>query len=167
MTRKQALELMMKFAGFKLLVETNRLDTDSQLARAMHDNAILVLEAHIGDLSDLFSYARAMQEETDPARRKVRARRFRRQHDELEQHLAEAAPYALGGWQKIEGDSYRDPVTGRTEPFDGRPVTQIIPWERLCGLASILDALEAECEVRFDYEIVFYRPRTAGGGQEG
>lgn len=65
MNSSQALILIARLAGFKLLVRANRFGCDSDLARVAHDNVIAVLDGYRSELAELIQLECEAGRETD------------------------------------------------------------------------------------------------------
>ncbi len=164
MTSDEALRLIVKIAGLRLLVRANRFGCDNDLARHAHDSVLEMLEI-VGDrfrehLYQIYGVAR----EADPREREELLYHFVQCDRALERHWFEVMP--VGGWNPTGKDGgFINPVTRRME-FAGRssPVGIPIPPQRLCGLPKILDEIADECSLQFALEIVFYRPWEAADG---
>lgn len=167
MTSDKALQLIVKLAGSKLLVRANRFGCDSDLAREAHDNVIEILDGLREELGRLIDLACAAARAGDPQEQDDLLYHLRQLQMGMERDWYEPQPYGLGGWRRIDGESFFNPVTGRTQPIGDELVIQPIPEARLCGLPAILDELADECAVTFDCEIVFWKakpPRTPEAG---
>lgn len=158
MTSEEALNLIVKLAGFRLLVRANRFGCDSDLARLAHDNVVDVLRVvserlsnHIDQICDVFR-------ETDPGEREELLYHLEQCDRALERDWFDICP--VGGWQPTSEDgSFTNPVTGQADIAVSRaPVAIAVNPDRLCRLPDILEEIADECAIRFDMEIVFYRP---------
>lgn len=65
MTSEEALILIVRMAGLKLLVRANRLGCDNDLARLAHDNVIDVLDAWRANLADYIDLICSIARETN------------------------------------------------------------------------------------------------------
>lgn len=68
MNSSQALNLIVKLAGFKLLVRANRFGADSNLARDVHDTVMAVLDGYRAELAELIDLKCMAAREADPDR---------------------------------------------------------------------------------------------------
>lgn len=160
MNSSQALILIVRLAGFKLLVRANRFGCDSDLARAAHDNVIAVLDSYRGELAELIQLECEAGRETDPDMKDDLIYHLVQCQNATDRNWYDCQPFEIGGWHRSEADgSFLDPVTGASAIATETPVFIALPQERLCGLPAILEALAEECAINFRYVAVYYRPR--------
>ncbi|PRD43550.1 hypothetical protein C5748_09780 [Phyllobacterium phragmitis] len=159
MNSSQTLNLIVKLAGFKLLVRANRFGCDSNFARETHDYVITVLDGFRAELAELIHLACEARRETDPDEQDDLIYHLLQRQNATERHWYDCQPLEVGGWNRSEPDgSFRNPVTGKAESAEIPRVIDI-PRESLCGLPAILDDVEIECGIAFTYDMVIYKPR--------
>lgn len=160
MDTTQALMLIARLAGFRLLVQANRFGCDSDLARAAHDNVIAVLDGYRSDLAELIELECEAGRETDPDRKDDLIYHLVQCQRAADRNWYDCQPFELGGWQRAQADgSFLDPVTGVPAAATETPVVIVLPQGRLCGLPAILDAIAEECAISFHYVALYYRPK--------
>lgn len=166
MTSEDALILIVRMAGFKLLVRANRLGCDSDLARLAHDNVIDVLDAWRANLADHIDLICSVARETDPHKKDDLAHHLRECDHALDRYWHLGEPYDVGGWHNVE-DGFVSLVSGEPIDIGCFPVAQTIPDGMLCGLATILDDIAAESRLAVRPTIVFYKvtPMPASAGE--
>ena len=158
MIADNAIYHIVMLACFSDIVRANRSHCDNDLAREAHDNVALTLDELQRGLREHLDYEFSVGRETDPAMQEDLACRLRQREEELDRYWFEPQPFAVGGWNRIDGDGqFRNPVTGCGERLGEEILVQPIPEEMLCGLHAILPRIAAECRVSFDAEIIFYR----------
>lgn len=160
MNTSQALMLIARLAGFRLLVRANRFGCDSDFARAAHDNVIAVLDSYRGELAELIQLECEAGRETDPDRKDDLIYHLVQCQRATDRNWYDCQPFELGGWHPSEADgSFLDPVTGVPAIVTEMPVLVALPQNRLCGLPTLLEAIAEECAINFRYEAVYYRPK--------
>lgn len=156
MTSEEALILIVRMAGFKLLVRANRLGCDNDLARLAHDNVIDVLDAWRANLADHIDLICSVTRETDTQKQDDLAHHLHQCDSALDRYWHLGEPYDVGGWHNVE-DGFISPSSGKRVEVGCLPVAQTIPDELLCGLAAILDDIAIECRLAITPDIVFYK----------
>lgn len=160
MNSSQALILIARLAGFKLLVRANRFGCDSDLARVAHDNVIAVLDGYRSELAELIQLECEAGRETDPDRKDGLIYHLVQCQRATDRNWYDCQPFEIGGWHRSEADgSFFDPVTGAPAIATEVPVLVALPRNRLCGLPAILEAIAEECAINFRYEAVYHRPK--------
>lgn len=160
MTSEEALNLIVKIAGLRLLVRANRFGCDSDLVRQAHDHVLDELDRMRRRLSSHIDQICEAWREPDPDEQDDLLYHLVQCDRALERDWYEWQPAPVGGWNRAgEDGSFVNPVAGHTETVGDFPVALDIPPERLCGLPEILDEIAAECRIHFTEEIVFYRPK--------
>lgn len=160
MNSSQALNLIVKLAGFKLLARANRFGADSDLARDAHDTVMAILDGYRAELAELVHHAAEAARETGLDRKEDLVCHLLCLQDETDQFWYGCQPFEIGGWRRTEPDgSFTNPVSGNVEIIADDLLLVEIPPERLNGLPAILDDLAAECDIRFTYDMVLYRPK--------
>ncbi len=160
MTPQDALMLMVKLSGFKLLVRANRLGCDTDLARDAHD----ILIAHIDEFREDLDRVLALWSEflaerdadkADDAAYALRDMRIRVEHFWLHNHH----PYNVGGWRHPdETGDYRLADEFDYELFAARHWVRKLAGRDLCGLQPILDQLAEETGLNIPAVVIYYRP---------
>ena len=156
MTSEEALILIVRMAGFKLLVRANRLGCDNDLARLAHDNVIAVLDAWRANLADHIDIICSVAREIDTQKQDDLAHHLRHCDNALDRYWHLGEPYDVGGWHNVE-DGFISPLSGEPIDIGCFPVAQAIPDNPLCGLNAILDDIAIECRLAIRPAIVFYK----------
>lgn len=156
MTSEEALILIVRMVGFKLLVRANRLGCDSDLARLAHDNVIEVLGAWRANLADHIDLICSAARATDPHEQDDLAHHLVQRDHALDRYWHLGEPYDVGGWHAVD-DGFVSPVSGEPIEIGCFPVAQTIPDDLLCGLTAILDDIAIECRLAIRPAIVFYK----------
>lgn len=163
MTWDQAIMMMVKLAGFKLLVRANRLGCDSEIARDVHDRLIDFLDEFGEDLKQVIACERKMLAERDPHKADDIAYELRDRRIEIEHFwLENSHPYVLGGWHNADADpAVLLPDACDYELFGCPHWVRALGDQDLSGLRPILDQLADEVGVIFPAVTIYYRPDPA------
>ena len=160
MTWDQALMLMVKLAGFKLIVRANRLGCDTDLARDAHDMLIGHLDEFREDLDRVLALWNELLAERDAdvaedVAYQLRDMRIRVEHFWLHNHH----PYIAGGWRHADdAGGYRIADECDYELFASRHWVRPLADDELCGLRTILDQLAGETGLIIPAVVIYYRP---------
>ncbi|WLS01393.1 hypothetical protein [Shinella sumterensis] len=160
MTWDQALMLMVKLSGFKLIVRANRLGCDTEFAREAHDILIAHLDEFREDLDRLIALWNELLAEQDPdgadyAAYDLRDLRIRVEHFWLHNHH----PYNVGGWRHADdAGSYRIADEHDYELFGAHHWVRDLADNELCGLRPILDQLAEETGLNIPAVVIYFRP---------
>ena len=160
MTWDQALLLMVKLSGFKLLVRANRFGCDTDLARDAHDMLLAYIDEFREDLGDVVACWHALLAERDPRKAEDIAYQFRDRRIDVEHFwLHNHHPYVLGGWRCADKpDGFRIPDQFDYELFGSKHWVRELADEELCGLRPILDQLTEETGQIIPAVAIYYRP---------
>lgn len=157
MTLDRDLKLQIDLAGYQLLVQANRLACDNSFAREAHDNVIATLRDQRELARSKAQIKRALRLETDEDEQD----RLAEELDIAVVEYYDAQPYDITPWIKTEPDgSFINPATGERVETTSDIGNLIIPDERLCGLAEIIDDIYRDCHVRFWVDLTYFRPVT-------
>ena len=160
MTWDQALMLMVKLSGFKLLVRANRLACDTDLARDAHDILIGHIEEFREDLERVTALWRELwrkqdSPEADYVAYELRDMRSRVEHFWLHNHH----PYILGGWRRADDAvGYRIADECDYELFGASNWVRELADDELCGLRPTLDQLAEDIGLDIPAIVIYYRP---------
>lgn len=160
MTWDQALMLMVKLSGFKLVVRANRLGCDTDLAREAHDILIGHLDEFRDDLDRVVALWGDLLAERDPDKAEdiayaLRDARIGVEHFWLHNHH----PYNVGGWRHADDSgSYCIAHEHDYELFGANHWVRDLTDGELCGLRPILDQLAEETALNIPAVINYYRP---------
>lgn len=161
MTWDQALMLMVKLSGFKLIVRANRFGCDTDFARDAHDILIGHIEEYRDDLDRIVALSREMLTERDPDKIDYVIYELRDQCIRVERFwLENRHPYVLGGWRRADAadDSYTLAHEHDFELFSARNWVRNISDDELSGLRLILDQLAAETGLVIPAIAIYYLP---------
>jgi hypothetical protein len=161
MTWDEALMLMVKLSGFKLVVRANRLGCDTDLARDAHDILIGHIDEFRADLERIVELWHEMLAERDPDKldyviydlrdQRIRVERFWLDHGHH--------PYVLGGWRRADDeDGYRVADQFDFELFSTRHWVRELADDELCGLRPILDQIAEETGMIIPAVAIYYLP---------
>jgi len=153
MTPEEALNLIIRLAGFKLIVTANRFGCDSDFARAAHDTVIEILDGWRKELGEYIDMHCALWRTEDSPEADEIVYEIRQLGDAYDRYWHLGDPEYVGGWH-ILGEDGVSPLTGEPIARDRLPMAEPIPEDMLCGLAPILFDIGVECRILILPEIV-------------